>query len=510
MLSLVAVDADDRITAVVVFDLGDLDGAFAELDRRYVAGEAVNHARTWSVIMEVYAALNQRELPATTPDWVNIDHRRGTSIAPGEMDAVLIAAWNSTSDLTNRVVTVYRLSDLGAVISHTAHEISEEGFRAEWRVVSVVTVDGDMVNRCEIFDEADLEAAIERFDQLNHPPPRLENAASQVAERFLGYFASQQWDAMADMLADGFYGDDRRPVVGSGVRSGREDQITDLRAIAELWSAETIVTVLATRGSRLALMRLEFLGGDPGPEAFVTEVLSVVEINGDGQTVAFVAFGPADLDAALAELEARYTAGEAAPYASTWSAVAGAYVSLGRDEFPAMTPDAVSIDHRRTASFAPGELTEYIRAGFDLDQHLSPYIESVHRLNALGAVVAHATKGHSREGFDAEWRGVNISMVQGNVISRSELFDEVDLDVAIARFDELSRPPERPANAASRAYDSFQACFAARDWDTMSDGLAHNVIHDGRRRIVGAGLREGRAAFIAAMTAMAGIGVTRY
>ena len=31
---------------------------------------------TWSAITRAFAAINRHELPATTPDWVNIDHRR--------------------------------------------------------------------------------------------------------------------------------------------------------------------------------------------------------------------------------------------------------------------------------------------------------------------------------------------------------------------------------------------------------------------------------------------------
>ena len=59
-----------------MFDPDDIDAAFAELDARYLAGEAAAHSHTWSVISQAYAALNRRELPATTPDWANIDHRR--------------------------------------------------------------------------------------------------------------------------------------------------------------------------------------------------------------------------------------------------------------------------------------------------------------------------------------------------------------------------------------------------------------------------------------------------
>ena len=69
MLDVVEIDADDRIAALVMFDPDDIDAAFAELDARYLAGEAAAHAHTWSVIAAAYAALNRHELPATTPDW---------------------------------------------------------------------------------------------------------------------------------------------------------------------------------------------------------------------------------------------------------------------------------------------------------------------------------------------------------------------------------------------------------------------------------------------------------
>ena len=105
LLGIVEIDADDRIAARVVFDLDDIDAAIAELDARYLAGEAAAHAHTWSVIARAYAALNRHELPPTTPDCVNIDHRRGTAFAPGELIAYLRAGWDLTPDieLTSRL-----------------------------------------------------------------------------------------------------------------------------------------------------------------------------------------------------------------------------------------------------------------------------------------------------------------------------------------------------------------------------------------------------------------------
>ena len=118
MLSIVEIDADERIAAHVVFDLDDIDAAFAELDARYLAGEAAAHAHTWSVIAQAYAAFNRHELPATTPDSVYIDHRPRVSIEAVDLAASIRAVWDLTPDLSIYIEAVHRLSELGAVVTH--------------------------------------------------------------------------------------------------------------------------------------------------------------------------------------------------------------------------------------------------------------------------------------------------------------------------------------------------------------------------------------------------------
>ena len=164
---------------------------------------------------------------------------------------------------------------------------------------------------------------------------------------------------------------------------------------------------MATRGDRLVLTRIHFSDVDQGPAAFLTEVLGIVEIDADERIVATVAFDLDDIDAAFEELDARYLAGEAAAHARTWSVIAGGYASINRHELPPTTPDCVSIDHRRTTAFAPGELNAYFRAALDLTPDVNIYVEAVHRLNDVGAVFTHAAHGISQEGFDAEWREVD-------------------------------------------------------------------------------------------------------
>ena len=89
-----------------MFDLDDFDAAIAELDARYLAGEAAAHAHTWSVIAGTYAAFNRHEFPATTPDWVTIDHRRGAALRARRHDRIYprrMGRLGQTSDPTSRL-----------------------------------------------------------------------------------------------------------------------------------------------------------------------------------------------------------------------------------------------------------------------------------------------------------------------------------------------------------------------------------------------------------------------
>jgi hypothetical protein len=437
-LGVIATDADGRIGLVIVFDPDDFDAAFAELDARYAAGEAAEHSHTWSVVAASYAAMNRHEFPPATPDWVNIDHRRATPFAPNDLTAIINTSSDVTPDLRSHVETAHRLSDLGAVVTQVSYGTSHDGFDAEWRFINLLIVEGDLINRSELFDEADLDAALARFDELRRPAPRLENSASQVYDRLNGYFADRDWAAAAESMAKDMFDDDRRRVVNAGIRRGRDAVIANLRTAADLGAKNITSTAIATRGDRLALCRLSLSGR--GPEAFHTEVLGIVEIDVDERFVAHVMFDPDDIGAAFEELDARYLAGEAAAHAHTWSVITGVFVAHNRRELPATTPDVVSIDHRRVAAFAPGEGIDYVRAGWDLDQQVNICIETVHQVSDLGAVIILAAQGRSQEGFDAEWRLIEILTVDGDRISRCEIFDEADLDAAIARFDDLSRP----------------------------------------------------------------------
>ena len=198
-----------------------------------------------------------------------------------------IRATYGTSRRTSRVYleAVHRLSNLGVVVTQVVDWDLTGGLR--FRVARgrpLYAFEGDLVSRFEIFDEADLDAALARFDELHPQAPRLENAASQLGERQLAHFAARDWAAMTELLADDTSTDDRRRVVNAGNQHGRDVDVADHASPRRPRGREHIAsTVIATRGERLALTRSRMSGRDQRPDAFYTEALSILEIDADNR-----------------------------------------------------------------------------------------------------------------------------------------------------------------------------------------------------------------------------------
>lgn len=303
-------------------------------------------------------------------------------------------------------------------------------------------VDGDLISRCELFDEADIDAAMMRFDELSRRVPILKNAATRTRARVHDAYNRRDLDGFVVLHdADGGYEDRRKGLHDSGP--------VDQTYAHALWfvsptSWRSEFEPVAIRGSRLALSRDKFRDTNEVDRPIAVETLMLAEVTDAGLQHHLVIFDPDDIDSAFDELDARYIAGEAAPHAQTWSVVAGAYAALNRRELPATTRDWVSIDHRRGASVASGDMATFLRTVRDLTPQVSIYIEAVHRLSDLGAVLTEEVRGKSQEGFDAEWREIILLGVDGDLINRLEVFDEADIDSALARFDELERPAADP------------------------------------------------------------------
>ena len=185
---------------------------------------------------------------------------------------------SGTSSQTSSVhiEAVHRLSDLGAVVTAGATWDLAGGLRC--RVAS---------DRHFRLSKATGSAGARSSTRQTSTPrsPALTNYSrrrrdwktrqAKCSERFQAYFATRDWDAIADMLTADLYSDDRRPVVGGGIRPGRD--AIDRKTCGRSPTSRSRIRhqiVIATRGGRLALARTPSSRGHGEPDPFHVDFLS--------------------------------------------------------------------------------------------------------------------------------------------------------------------------------------------------------------------------------------------
>jgi len=277
-----------------------------------------------------------------------------------------------------------------------------------------------------------------------------------------------------------------------------EAYFAHLKLLFDAQSGERERVLLATRGDRLALHRNTRTAVARYGGLAEFEMLNMTEVDAGGRRVAIVVFDPDDLDAAYAELDARYTAGEAAAFAPQ-----AHRLSVLRT-FPGAAPDWESF----AALFAPDFVVEdHSPLGWGTFDRPA-YIESVKVLAALapdtrvrtdhlwlcddGALGVHVVLG-THEGGAFEQPRVTVSEVDAQGRERRRHLYALDqLDAARARFAALreSSPPHEAdtadplaalikPNAAARARGRTTA---TRDWDALRALVSAGFVFDDRRK----------------------------
>ena len=127
-----------------------------------------------------------------------------------------------------------------------------EGFDAEWRAIGIITIEGDLIDRCEIFDEENIDAALAKFDELSRPVTQLENAATRTWARVVDAINRHDVDGfLAHAAPDSRYEDRRKVLRDEG--SARPEVVRAVFEMTTGWRLET--EPVAIRGSRLGLTR---------------------------------------------------------------------------------------------------------------------------------------------------------------------------------------------------------------------------------------------------------------
>ena len=175
------------------------------------------------------------------------------------------------------------------------------------------------------FEADDIDGALAELDaryadsEIEQSTRRLDNAAIRTADRMTELVADKHWDEVGALFAENVVSEDRR----RGLQRESHDraiEVANLRTITDQGVVNIVATPLATRGDRLCLNHVTLYSDD----GLGADSLVVIGVE-DGLIVAMIAFDVAARDHAYVELDAHYLAGEAAPYAPTWSTLASAF-----------------------------------------------------------------------------------------------------------------------------------------------------------------------------------------
>ena len=270
--------------------------------------------------------------------------------------------------------------------------------------------------------------------------------------------ATRAWTHVADAF-------DRRDVDGllalANPESRYEDRRKGLRDIVEgslrrksldvmfetvpsSWRME--VEPIAIRGSRLSLTRGCYRDVDDADRPIAVELLHVIELDDADLMRNIVSFDPADLDDAFAELTARWIASGEVAYPEPIEAVDRINATINRHDWDAVATHfagAEYVNHRQLAQAVNGTIADWL-SSMQTTGSLVPnfWVELAEVLarSAIGIVERLALKGTSTDGVAIEISFVVLILLHGERVTRLEVFEEDQRDVALSRLQELNRP----------------------------------------------------------------------
>ena len=170
-LRLTDVDAAGRIRASIRFDLDDRAAAFAEAHARFVAGEAAaTGGQAPLVALSVAMARHDWETlhGCLAPDAVVHDHRMLSlgELGPEQWVESLRVQVDLAPDVKAEGFRILGWNRHGRVLVCRRFGTLRDGGPFENFFVTVELSDGDRIPRYEIFDVADADRALARFEEL--------------------------------------------------------------------------------------------------------------------------------------------------------------------------------------------------------------------------------------------------------------------------------------------------------------------------------------------------------
>src|SRR5262249_45385831 len=306
--------------------------------------------------------------------------------------------------IANRVDDIFRVRPDAALLRVTNSGIDRRSggtYERPFLLLWVFGADG-LMTHAELFDVDQEDEALARFDELTAAPlaaMSIENAAARAARRLGEAWEAHDWKRLSALIPAGFRSIDRQRF--AQLESARDPFLEAFRPMFEMFSSSSPTSkLLGTRGDRLALFHGHWAASNDlvGPSEL--DWLSLLEVDERGDPAALIEFEPRDLEAAYAELDARFAAGEGARYAAArelWSRMARAFAARDWESLASLFgPDFVIDDHRLLGWGTLRSGDEYVarvRALVDLRPDVGVRLHHVLALDHRGALTVHVWAG---------------------------------------------------------------------------------------------------------------------
>ncbi len=441
--ALLVEGATGRIGRLVLYDADDMQSAFEELDDAWLATLGPVDARTYRAARDQYFAYvgldRDRFEELTAPGLVFTDHRRLGNF--GQLDRAgfveLFAARRGTLGPGAAQLTAVHFVDRGvAVFSKEEHTRSARyGAETTNTGVHVVRVTEGAVDLGEIYDDADLSAALTRAELLADEDALesrrlLENVATRWADRVVAHDGL----ADADDLAENFVREDRRSTVADEP-ADREQFVEILRAQRELgvvWSNQ----VVAIRGDRFGLFRLTARYGDS-----LVEFLTGLEVDDTGRALRMSHFDGDDVSAAMEHLSRSWAAtlpDDVLPLLRLAAEYERVGYTAGLDGGSFFADDVVIVDHR-SVGLGESDLAGYLRLhGQRVDDGpVTGFAPEVVPVSPNVLLFSNVNTIEAGDGASWEEFYFQLFVARNGKIARLELFAEDQRDLAFQRAQEL-------------------------------------------------------------------------
>ncbi len=495
-LHLAEVDGDDRFFYDGRFDADDFTLAYAELGRRYRAGEGAEFAVNAAVIDGFMRAMDSLDLVAarrlcvpgftweSTPSTLAAERRSLEEFFGWVAERARQASTVCNFGSVLQWVSPDCLVAMGDVLATGA-----DGERFGWSRPYVAEFrDGLLASMRQLEDVA---AAFAYAESLHCGPSRLsvENRCSQVSRLMVEFVRRSDFDAVASCYAEAITYVDRRGLNGSGLID-RGAMVAALRRLREHYT-HFDGEVLAVRGEGLAFGRY-ICSDDNGNES---TGLIVREVDADDCIVYEARYDESAFGEAYRDLHRRYYAGEGAEFAAHGLVSAAVSEALNRNDIDTVrrlttpyfrwhAPDSAlkstqrTIDDMLAWAGERGRQVASQRSWLPVTQWLSP--------RCAIALVQVSARGHDGENFS--WAIPFVSEFRdGLLASCREFSDEIDaFHYADAVLATQETAPELRNTATAASAGSFAAALAG-DLDAVQSHYATGVVSEDRRRLGGDG-----------------------